>query len=1019
MMKNNQRNAKTASCRKAFLRILSLTVTLLLAISMVIMPVSAVNPSTGTVRSDVATYRVTDAADATNSEGTATPYNSNDDSVWKFAVGSLGDTFKATSADFTAPTAEPLKGGTSLKLTWSAPEGADGKATVKVIADNYNKEIVVAGDTVTLNDVTLGNTYQVQVTVGGVSSQILSYSHIYAPTFVTNSSKKERYEIQSSSARKHDYMFVNVEDYADLITANSGILVKVTSEIKEDANVISYYDNHTNVKAQISCDAENAAMETMSMATGDVSIAFQTRFLLPTLDENGGYAVGDVATANAYATRKATCFDINGGKLIESSDTSKITSTASMKQQDFTEGYIFIPFDMVDSTSIQTIKENGSVNLNVQSHRYYAKNYYENNNTWSWNVLSWSEVDYKTDTTTGDISYWFDRTVSFDEVAFISDYDAFLAACLETTVYNEGKASQYKTGSFSYDGLYSASDNCQVYLDTVDTSTAHYYTLTNEFVSSKYVSYQAYKNGVFGQTSNLTYTTAGGEKMMLGFTAPQAGTYEISAPITSTVANGVHYRIVKEVSQGNKTIIQPEKTYAGEKQLTLMNTNLNLGDTVYIEAWADTPATEIKLGNPQFACITSQVSGASITYNSNAYITTSEANSGTASAWEFGYFINPFTLNGEIKEHTMNTSLDGAEVVHDMLNVKSLDVGDDATTLYNALTPYDEFRFDGTTNISGNLASKYFRYGYNATSGKLDTKNAVAGNDNTGTLYIYRTTSTNNWYLNYGWGVANGGGLKNCYYNPGAYQKFTAVADGEVSLNLAGTSTGGGKVLILHNNEVKNVYLGGKLPASTAPLTFTVKKGDTISVVFAAIDDKANGQYVDYEEVTTTDGETTTTVSAKKKVNLQKLIATLTPAATSESTVSFDGEIPVLMNEKYTNGTEIILPTTAKNGAIFTGWKADDEAGTVYDAGDKYTVNADVKFKAQYIYYGDLDGKDGAYHGTDISILRKIMMKVAETGGDANAEKTGDIDANGEIDIIDLVKMKKVAVGIDTTVGAK
>lgn len=369
MMKNNQRNAKTASRRKAFLRILSLTVTLLLAISMVIMPVSAATPEDGAgpygVNKEYTFYRATDAADATDSEGTATPYVSSDDSVWKFAVAGLGDTFKAVSADFAAPTAEPLKGGTSLKLTWSAPEGADGKATVKVIADNYNKEVVVAGDTVTLNDVALGNTYQVQVTVGDVSSQILSYSHIYAPTIVTNSSKTEQYAIRSSSDRKYDYMFVNVEDYADLITANSGILVKVTSEIKEDANVISYYDNHTNVKAQISCDAENAAMETMSMATGDVSIAFQTRFLLPTLDENGGYAVGDVATANADATRMAICFDINGGNLKESSDTTNITSTASMKQQDFTEGYIFIPFDMVDTASIATIKENGSVIMTV------------------------------------------------------------------------------------------------------------------------------------------------------------------------------------------------------------------------------------------------------------------------------------------------------------------------------------------------------------------------------------------------------------------------------------------------------------------------------------------------------------------------------------------------------------------------------------------------------------------------------------------------------------------------------
>ena len=1005
MMQNNQRNAKTTSRRKAFLRIISITVTFLLAISMIIMPVSAATPESGAgpygMNSEYTFYRATDAADATDSEGTATPYVSSDDSVWKFAVAGVGDTFKAVSADFAAPTAEPLKGGTSLKLTWSAPEGAEGKATVKVIADNYNKEVVVAGNTVTLNDVTLGNTYQVQVTVGEVSSQILSYSHIYAPTIVTNSSKNEKYEIKSNSTRKYDYMFVNVEDYADLITANSGILVKVTSEIKEDANVISYYDNHTGVKAQISCDTENAAMAPISMATGDVSIAFQAQFLLPVLDENGGYAAGNVATVNADATRKATCFDINGGKLIESSDTKNITSTSLMKQQGFTEGYIFIPFDMVDSTSIETIKENGSVNINLQSHCYYAKNLYENNNTWGWDGISWSEVDYKTDAT-GNINYWFDRTVSFDEVAFISDYDAFLDACLETTVHNEGKANQYKTGALSYEGLYASStDNSKVYTSVVEGTT---YTLKSDVKNSQYDYYDIQATYTVEGGAGFTYTTAAGEKMMLGFTVQQDGKYEISAPITTTVANGVTYRVVKEDADGNKALLQAEKTYAGEEHFTLMTADLVKGDTVYFEAWANTPGTVIDIGVPQFRLIGSKAiaSDGTITYNSLHYLQDAAVSNRVKAinpAWQIGYFVNNFTVNDTEYDIALKSvvTAEGAVVKQDMLGLANLSATDDTATetnetdavaLYNALHPMDTVRANGTTYY---YQSKYNRL-KTTTSLKNPGNGEFIGTTNVADNYNFRT------YV--GFNTAFAGGEKNMYYNAGTYFQFTATADGIAAFSTGnvGDTAVNANAILLKNSTVIGTYVGGSGNSlNTLNTTVDVVKGDTITICFYDISGTV----------------------ATHNCYISAPTVKLTPAENAESAVSFDSETPNIINGTYTNGTEITLPTTAKNGAIFTGWKADDEAGTVYNAGDKYAINADVKFEAQYIYYGDLDGNDGAYQGTDISILRKMIMRAAETGGDANAEKTGDIDANGKIDIIDLVKMKKMSVGIDTAIGAK
>ena len=998
MMKNNQRNAKTASRRKAFLRILSLTVTLLLAISMVIMPVSAATPEAGYTSGKYVIYAATDARSATD------VLVSSKDSVWKFAVGGLSDTFKTSSADFAAPEAEAVGNG-AIKLSWNVPEGTQGITALKVIGTNYNKDIVVAGNTVTLNDTKLSDTYQVQVTVGNISSKILTYNNIYSPITTKNLNNNtgvinvDRDENQDGIVENQwGFTIFDVSDYTDLIGDNAAFIFKIESVIEEENtfNVTQYRYQDTRASINEWRDFE----ESEYINSADSGIAFDA--YIGAKETNVSDNSVQQFAANADATRTVYRLDTSGMGVRTDIKSTAITKGSNMKGN-FSNGYIIVPFDVVGEEGIEFIKEYGIFSLTTEAFRYYTNNH----NYYSANVPNgkWQSTDAvsyeRTDITdaTGVINQMLDRDVVLSEAGFISDFDAFEKYCVDKNV---------ETAGVTYSNLSKISEaKDAVYLQPVADTT---YTLAADGVTSTYTS----------NATNYTYTTAAGEKMELGFTAPQAGTYEISAPIIATVTSGVHYRVVKETADGVKTIVQVEKTYAGEKHMALMNVTLAQGDTLYLEAWADTAGTVIDLGDPNAILLDKAINTETgvITYSSESYLEAEGINNNSlqdsARTWQLGYFINPITVTTKTDETDTSTThdyinyatketYDAADNITlglDTLGIADLDVDDDATALVNALSPYEGERgnvYQAAINRYNSGGSpKHFANnydGYGITMAKISISNGtITHMEGFGHSFAGMTKiNTSNKALNGRWS------------NTGSYQQFTAPVTGVATLALGeNQSTNGGKVLVIINNKVLKNYEGDAITDSSIDLG-TLNKGDVVSIVW--------GKYIKNSETGKSFENTSVTTTAP--------VIELTPAATTESSVGFDGEIPVLMNDKYTNGTEITLPTTAKNGAIFTGWKANDEAGTVYNAGEKYIVNADVKFEAQYIYYGDLDGKDGAYQGTDISILRKMLIKVAEAGGDDNAEKTGDIDANGEIDIIDLIKMKKMSVGIDTTVGAK
>ena len=941
-----------------------------------------------TEKTDVTIYRATDAADNMNGA-----YYSDKDAVWKFAVSGFGEIFRAATEDFAAPTAEVLPSG-DLKLSWEVPENTSGRTTVKIIGDNYNKEIIVAKNSIVLKELPLRSTYNIQITVGDISSKVLTYSHIYSPISITDYLHNEKTIVTSKSDRLYDTMFVDVSDYTDYINPNSGILIKVGTKFISDNNVISYYDAHTDIKADVSCDSENAAMDKMSMQSGDVGLSFQTMFYLPTVNPNGSFSSGKLATANADATRGSTYFDINGGTLLTSNSVNLVTNGDHMKFQDFTGGYIFIPFDMIDSDSIASVKNSGAVNLVVQRHKYFAKNYFQNNNTWTWNVLNWEETDYDTDTT-GTIGYWFDREVHFEEAKFIADYDAFLSSCVD---------QDNLTAGVDYKKLSSVSGGVSdIYLDNVEVMTASSgtdYKLTSNTANSSYL-----VDNSTNYLNKIIYTTAAGEKMKLGFTAPKSGLYEISAPIEADTEKGIHYRLTKKTAKGVINILQSEKVYSGEEYFTLMNAGLNKGDTVYLEAWSDSPGTAICLGIPQFIHLNNGSTENSIVYKANDHIAINSMNDfGSASVWKFGTFVNPFVADGT--EYRYLNATDFANVTefdYDVLGINELSVTDiaetatdetDASALINSFVPYDAIATYSDSHTDIFYQSKENGLGYKNSAYNTQKPYRYAW---TGQLKADKRKYNDNVYIRYGLATAAGGGQKNVYINFGHYQQFVSPADGKVILDL-GTAANPGKVIVLHNTKVIATYLGGALPGTDGAVTVNVAESDTVSIAYATVYDPENGL-----EITDT---------GNVQINPT---ATFTPDTTEESVVSFDSEIPVVMSEKIENGTVITIPTTSKAGGIFRGWTAN---GKVYNSGESYTVSENIAFKADYIYYGDLDGSGEDVNAYDLAVMRKILLGITDAGACSYADITADLNADSKINLTDLIRLKKYIADIPVTIGA-
>lgn len=957
---------------------------------------------TGLRKGDTIIYRATDAVDnkkitvAQDGTQTATPapYVSGDDTAWKYEVSGFNDFFYPSTVGFDSPEVEPVLGG-RIKISWENPQNAKGQTVVKILGNNYNKELLVSSNSIIIDDVNLGDTYQIQIVCENCFSSVLTYRHLYAPTYITDNTKKIKTKVSSNAQRKYDRMYVNLENYAEYVNENSGVLIKVETEEQTDNDVISYYDAHTGVKKTVLCSSENSQMQEIDMYSGDVGLSFQTMLYVPEIDKNNNYTPGVLANVDSTATNLSKWFDINGGTLVNGThNTSLITNGDHMMSQNFKAGYIFIPFDVISDTDLSVIKEVGAINLVVQRHKYYAKNYFDNDNTWKWHALEWSETDFES-TATGNIDYWFDREVHFSQALFIADYETFIQ-----NSFDENNL----TGGINYDCFSSDSlSTGSVYMEPTENGSD--YILTNSSVSSNYLI-----DDSDNYINKIIYTTASGEKMHLGFTAVHSGLYEVSSKINVPTDVIVKYRVVKESTNGVVTILQDEKIYNGDKYFTLMNTNLKTGETIYFEAWSDRDGVKIDIGVPQIVFLGNSVNGDIIKYSANEYIGIDSMNDfGAVGSWEYGTFINPFIADGTKYEYLYKTAYNEAsEIKHDVLGIKAMSEIDDlkteidetdATALFNAFRPYDGI---ATYNSTSNTLM------YQAKENGLANSSQTMGGYRIwtplrysclGQLIVNKTNTKVT--IQYGFGLAAGGSAvpstRTVNINFGHYQQFNVPANGRLTLDL-GMADNPGKIIVLHNKKVIATYSGGSLLDVEEDISLDVLSGDVISIAHGTIDDADKGL----------------SIEAAGEVSISPVVY-FTPKTEERSSVTFDCKIPTPMKMYQQNGTVITLPTTSKAGAIFKGWV--DDYGVVYTSNQDYLVNGDVDFAAVFIYYGDLNGSGADINAVDLSLMRKILLgcKDVQLSNDVNI--VADLNVSNQIDIIDFIKLKKLVSGASVTIG--
>ena len=122
-------------------------------------------------------------------------------------------------------------------------------------------------------------------------------------------------------------------------------------------------------------------------------------------------------------------------------------------------------------------------------------------------------------------------------------------------------------------------------------------------------------------------------------------------------------------------------------------------------------------------------------------------------------------------------------------------------------------------------------------------------------------------------------------------------------------------------------------------------------------------------------------------------------------TAKADGNGIVSSAQKAEIGTNVTVIAKANNGYLFDGWYMDgervaDTASYTFTAQDNISVIA--RFR---LFYGDIDF-DGEITLYDVVAVRTELLT------DNEYSAVYDVNQNGEFDICDLVRIKKILVGL-------
>lgn len=473
----------------------------------------------------------------------------------------------------------------------------------------------------------------------------------------------------------------------------------------------------------------------------------------------------------------------------------------------------------------------------------------------------------------------------------------------------------------------------------------------------------------------IKFTVANDEKMTFGFTAPEDGKYEISAPITATGAN-VRYAVYKTSADG-RACLQDWKDYTAAGVFCGLPVTLVAGDTVWLEATADDGAV-IDIGIPRVIKqlenkgITDNGDGSlTYTYNAADYIELAAVNGityGSAfpatanmiGAWDYGYFKDTVSFGTKATEFESALGLGASPIPFNPDRVSSA-LKDE---LKAAMQKYELMPY-------GDCLAAY-------DLGGTDAPNAVLGRSEAAVKaaagIMMPNISENNFSSNFRASGDITTGTE--YIQYGNWFEFVAPVSGTAKLSYPATALANSFVMLIAKNDfIINLTFTSTTDNTVLELG-NLQEGDRITILYYA-----------FKKTTKLEGIGYPTITMTGTYNTLKLNA-------------LDGEDSF---EKYVaSGTQITLPTPKKDGADFLGW-SDGE--NTYNGGDVYTVTTDATLTATYqslesqVDY-DLDG-DYDVDGADLVILRNYLLEI----GIIAEDRLPFADKNGKegIDIRDLV----------------
>ena len=500
-------------------------------------------------------------------------------------------------------------------------------------------------------------------------------------------------------------------------------------------------------------------------------------------------------------------------------------------------------------------------------------------------------------------------------------------------------------------------------------------------ISSTYVFYgntNTYTDNTYKYTKrSIKFTVSNNEKMTFGFTAPQNGKYEISAPISATGTN-VKYAVYKTI-EGNRVCLQPWQAYTASSKFCSLMVSLKAGDTVWLEATADDGAV-IDIGIPRVAKqtentgVTDKGDGSlTYSYKSADYIELAAVNgstygtfSATANmngAWEYGYFKDTVSFGTTASAFNSNFDLEASAIAFNPDRTASglKDTFIEAIANYD-LMPYGDRLAAYDTSLEGATATVL---GSNnatvkATSGVMIPD--IANDTFTSNFRASSETTTSTEYTQYG-----------------NWFEFTAPVSANAQLLFPETNLGKYFVMVIAKNDYI-IHRTVETVSSSYDLG-VINEGDRITVLYYAFKATTKLAGIGFPTITLTN---------------------------TYNTLNLDANGGEDSFEKYVaNGTEVTLPTAQKSGYSFLGWS---DGQSTYNAGDVYTVTSDTTLTAAYELISsrvdyDLDG-DYDVDSTDLVILRKYLLGI----GTIDEERLPFADKNDKngIDICDLVHIRRL-----------